>query len=114
MNGSDVSDVSPISNHGVEEKNTAGSTKKSTGGSNPRASPEGAPPMPSLHGGAFPNVSVRESLQQAKMEGERVASGRNSVRPSSPRVGTETPVNLDGEPSWGCSFLPPLCGAFNM
>ena len=114
MNGSDVSDVSPISNHGVEDKNTAGSTKKSTGGSNPRASPEGAPPMPSLHGGAFPNVSVRESLQQAKMEGERVASGRNSVRPSSPRVGTETPVNLDGEPSWGCSFLPPLCGAFNM
>lgn len=114
MNGSDVSDVSPISNHGVEDKNTAGSTKKSAGGSNPRASPEGAPPMPSLHGGAFPNVSVRESLQQAKMEGERVASGRNSVRPSSPRVGTETPVNLDGEPSWGCSFLPPLCGAFNM
>lgn len=114
MNGSDVSDVSPISNHGVEDKNTAGSTKKSASGSNPRASPEGVPPMPSLHGGAFPNASVRESLQQAKMEGERVASGRNSVRPSSPRVGTETPANLDGEPSWGCSFLPPLCGAFNM
>jgi len=113
-NGSDVSDVSPISNHGVEDKNPAASKKKPTGGSNLRSSPEGAPPMPSLQGGAFPNASVRESLQQAKMEGERVASGRNSVRPSSPRVGTETPVNLDGEPSWGCSFLPPLCGAFNM
>jgi len=113
MNGSDISDVSPISNHGVEDKKNA-STKKPSGGKNLRISPEGAPPMPSLHGGAFPNASVRESLQQAKMEGERVASGRNSVRPSSPRVGAETPVNLDGEPSWGCSFLPPLCGAFNM
>jgi hypothetical protein len=113
MNGSDISDVSPISNDGVEDKKNA-SAKKPSGGTNLRVSPEGAPPMPSLHGGAFPNTSVRESLQQAKMEGERVASGRNSVRPSSPRVGAETPVNVDGEPSWGCSFLPPLCGAFNM
>eukprot|EP00562_Extubocellulus_spinifer_P001300 CAMPEP_0178472386 /NCGR_PEP_ID=MMETSP0696-20121128/1543_1 /TAXON_ID=265572 /ORGANISM="Extubocellulus spinifer, Strain CCMP396" /LENGTH=773 /DNA_ID=CAMNT_0020099573 /DNA_START=488 /DNA_END=2809 /DNA_ORIENTATION=- len=102
-------DVSPISNHGAETG--VNGTKRGSF----RGSPENAPPMPSLGGRSYPNESVRDSLQRAKIEGERAAaSGRSSTRPSSPHAGADTPVNMDGEPSWGCSFLPPLCGAFNM
>ena len=69
------------------------------------------PPIPSL------DHNLREKLQQAKSEGERAASraGRTS-RAASPHVGADTPTSMypdQQQQSWGCSFLPPLCGAFN-